>query len=51
VIGEAPAPIAVVTYNRPCFRGVTFADALAGDDRCSVTSAPRAANLAVEHCD
>lgn len=23
VIGEAPAPIAVVTDNRPCFRGVT----------------------------
>ncbi len=32
VIGAAPAPIAVVTDNGPCFRGVTFADALAGDD-------------------
>jgi putative transposase len=32
VIGEAPAPIAVVTDNGPCFRGVTFADAFAGDD-------------------
>jgi hypothetical protein len=30
VIGEAPAPIAVVTDNVPCFRGVTFADAFAG---------------------
>ena len=32
VIGEAPAPIAVVTDNGPCCRGVTFADAFAGDD-------------------
>jgi transposase InsO family protein len=32
VIGEAPAPIAVVTDTGPCFRGVTFADAFAGDD-------------------
>jgi putative transposase len=32
VIGEAPAPIAVVTDNGPCFRGGTFADAFAGDD-------------------
>ena len=32
VIGEASAPIAVVTDNGPCFRGVTFADAFAGDD-------------------
>jgi putative transposase len=32
VLGEAPAPIAVVTDNGPCFRGVTFADAFAGDD-------------------
>jgi transposase InsO family protein len=32
VIGEAPAPIAVVTDNGPCFRGVTFADAFASDD-------------------
>jgi putative transposase len=32
VIGEAPAPIAVVTDNGPCFRGVTLADAFAGDD-------------------
>jgi hypothetical protein len=27
VIGEEPAPIAVVTDNGPCFRGATFADA------------------------
>jgi putative transposase len=32
VIGEAPAPIAVVTDNGPCVGGVTFADAFAGDD-------------------
>jgi putative transposase len=32
VIGEAPAPIAVVTDKGPCFRGVTFADAFTGDD-------------------
>ena len=32
VIGEAPAPIAVVTDNGPCFRGVTFADAFADTD-------------------
>jgi putative transposase len=74
VIGAAPAPIAVVTDNGPCFRGVTFADALAGDDplfrhlRVEVNlfrhtdntlrphqaldeRTPRAAYLAVEHCD
>lgn len=32
VIGEAPASIAVVTDNGPCFRGTVFADAFAGDD-------------------
>jgi hypothetical protein len=32
VIGAAPAPTAVVTDNGPCFGGVTFADAFAGDD-------------------
>ena len=32
VIGEAPAAIAVVTDNWPCFGGVSFADAFAGDD-------------------
>jgi putative transposase len=32
VIGEAPAPIAVVTDNGPRFGGVTFADAFPGDD-------------------
>jgi hypothetical protein len=32
VIGEAPAPIAVVTDNGPCVCGVTFADVFAGDD-------------------
>ncbi len=66
VIGEAPAPIAVVTDNGPCFRGVTFADAFAGDDEVNLfrhtyntlrphqaldERTPRAAYLAVEHCD
>jgi transposase InsO family protein len=82
VIGEAPAPIAVVTDNGPCFRGVTFAHAFAGDDplfyRATIGDGnalavevnlfrhtyntlrphqaldertPRAAYLAVEHCD
>ena len=32
VTGQAPAPIAVVTDNGPCFRGGTFADAFTGDD-------------------
>jgi putative transposase len=32
VIGEAPAPIAVVTDNGPCFRGTVFAEAFTGDD-------------------
>jgi integrase-like protein len=32
VIGEATAPIAVVTDNGPCFRGVVFADAFTGGD-------------------
>lgn len=32
VICEVPAPIAVVTGNGPCFRGVTFADAFADTD-------------------
>ena len=32
VIGEAPAPIAVVTDNGPCFRGTVFAEAFIGDD-------------------
>lgn len=32
MIGEAPAPIAVVTDNGLCFRSVIFADAFAGDD-------------------
>jgi putative transposase len=32
VIGEAPAPIAIITDNGPCFRGTVFADAFAGDD-------------------
>lgn len=29
---QAPAPIAVVTDNGPCFRGTVFADAFTGDD-------------------
>jgi putative transposase len=32
VTGQAPAPIAVVTDNGPCFRGTVFADAFASDD-------------------
>jgi putative transposase len=31
-LGSPDDPIAVVTDNGPCFRGVTFADAFAGDD-------------------
>ena len=63
VIGDAPALIAVVTDNGPCFRGVTFADAFAGGDppfrhtyntlrshRALDERTPRAAYLAVAHC-
>jgi putative transposase len=32
VIGQAPAPIAVVSDNGPCFRGKTFQTAFTGDD-------------------
>jgi transposase InsO family protein len=32
VIGQVPAPIAVVSDNGPCFRGEVFAQALADDD-------------------
>jgi transposase InsO family protein len=32
VTGQAPAPIAVVTDNGPCFRGTVFAGAFASDD-------------------
>lgn len=32
VIGHAPAPIAVVSDNGPCFRGQTFQTAFDGDD-------------------
>lgn len=32
VIGHAPAPIAVVSDNGPCFRGQTFQSAFADDD-------------------
>jgi len=32
VIGQAPAPIAVVTDNGPCYRGSTFRALFAGDD-------------------
>jgi putative transposase len=32
VIGQAPALIAVVTDNGPCFRRTVFADAFTGDD-------------------
>jgi transposase InsO family protein len=32
VIGEAPAPIAVVTDSGPCFRGTVFAEAFISDD-------------------
>lgn len=32
VIGHAPAPVAVVSDNGPCFRGQTFQTAFSGDD-------------------
>ncbi|MFQ2845928.1 hypothetical protein ACLILZ_34730, partial [Mycobacterium paragordonae] len=32
IIGQAPAPIAVVSDNGPCFRGKTFQTAFTGDD-------------------
>lgn len=32
VIGQAPAPIAVVSDNGPCFRGEVFAGAFGGED-------------------
>jgi putative transposase len=32
LLRTAPAPIAVVSDNGPCFRGSTFAEAFAGDD-------------------
>jgi putative transposase len=32
LIGQAPAPIAVVSDNGPCFRGETFKTAFEGDD-------------------
>ena len=32
VIGQAPAPIAVVSDNGPCYRGKTFQGLFAGDD-------------------
>ena len=32
VIGQVPAPVAVVTDNGPCFRGGTFGEAFTGDD-------------------
>lgn len=32
VIGQAPAPIAVVSDNGPCFRGKTFQTAFTDDD-------------------
>ena len=32
VIGQAPAPIAVVSDNGPCFRGKTFQTAFSGED-------------------
>jgi putative transposase len=32
VIGQAPAPIALVSDNGPCFRGQTFQTAFAGND-------------------
>ena len=32
VIGQAPAPIAVVSDNGPCYRGKTFQALFAGDD-------------------
>jgi putative transposase len=32
IIGQAPAPIAIVSDNGPCFRGKTFQTAFAGED-------------------
>jgi transposase InsO family protein len=32
VIGQVPAPVAVVTDNGPCFQGGTFAEAFTGDN-------------------
>jgi putative transposase len=32
IIGQVPAPIAVVSDNGPCFRGEVFAQAFAGED-------------------
>lgn len=32
IVGQAPAPIAVVSDNGPCFRGETFAQAFTGPD-------------------
>lgn len=32
VIGQAPAPITLVSHNGPCFRSHTFANLLTGDD-------------------
>jgi putative transposase len=40
VIGQAPAPIAVVTGNGPYFRGTGFADAFTGDYPLLGTSEP-----------
>jgi hypothetical protein len=36
----APAPIAVVTDNGPCFRGAVFAERSPARIRCCATSAP-----------
>ena len=32
VVGQAQAPIAVVSDNGPCFRGAVFAEAFTGED-------------------
>ncbi|WNG88665.1 hypothetical protein C6A87_005410 [Mycobacterium sp. ITM-2016-00317] len=38
VIGQAPAPVAVVSDNGPCFRRKTFQTAFTGEDPCCDTS-------------
>jgi putative transposase len=32
LLRQVPAPIAVITYNGPCFRGAAFAEAFTGED-------------------
>jgi hypothetical protein len=53
VIGEAPAPVAVVTDNGPCFRSVTFAATFARDNplfRPATRGLPRRRTLRLASC-